>query len=155
MSLPCSYQGVQIWSSLEQMGARGAEAIRRFHSSAYSSPKLNSSADPPSYSMLFFLKGFSFCLWKISSARHEGISQISISTAEESQCCGKVLCSVVSRLEIAHLQTASLSASVESDEMEASMSHTSFLNKILTRDMGKDLNAICCPRAARLGRPFL
>lgn len=48
-----------------------------------------------------------------------------------------MLYSVATRLKIAHLQTGYLSTSVESDEMQASVSDTTFLDKILTSDMGK------------------
>lgn len=85
--------------------------------------------------MLIFLRSLS--LWKISSARHEDISQMTISIAKKNNCCGNVLYSVATRLKIAHLQTGYLSTSVESDEMQASVSDTTFLDKILTSDMGK------------------
>lgn len=60
----------------------------------------------PLCAILTFLRGFA--LGEISSARQEGISQINISMAQKDKCCGNVLCSVLSRLQTVHLQTAYL-----------------------------------------------
>lgn len=67
------------------------------------------------YAMLIFLRSFS--PWKICSARHKDITQISILIAEKNNCSGNVLYSVVSRLKMVHLQRGYLSASAGSDEM--------------------------------------